>query len=139
MIYALYCKPEYFNTWVSILKRELAGFATVEIAYPAQLKTVSEDMDFIVSPSGNYSVIINIPSNVEENARESGLCVYVVSDGGCLLISGHYFEVEIDEKYLKKGTHLWIEFSEWKTVNRAVFNEMYSRVTSILEQMKVDN
>jgi len=124
-VYGIFCKVEYFNTWPMILKEELAGFATVEIVYPAHKKTIPESTNFIASPSGNYSTIIDL-FDIDE---EDDVCVYVVSDGGNLFVWGQFCE---------NRTHLTILISEWQRANKQIFSEMYDRTTLILKKMHID-
>jgi len=122
MIYGIFCKPEYWNTWPLVLKEELAGFATVEIVYPAQVRTIPEGMNSIASPSGNYSVTFNL-----DDINDDDVYVYVVSDGGYLCICGMFFDGDRN-----------IQFINWQRANKKIFHEMHKRTTSILNKMDID-
>jgi len=124
-MYGISCKPEYWNTWPLILKEELADFATVEIVHPAQKRTIPEGMNSIVSPSGNFSMVINLRDDI----CEDDICVYVVSDGGYLFIWGSFDEDRTD---------LEILLPNWQRANKKIYSEMYKRTTSILNRMDVD-
>ena len=125
MMYGITCKPEYWNTWPLMLKEELTGFATVEIVHPAQKRTIPESMNSITSPSGNFIVDIDPMDCVNMNE----INVYVVSDGGYLLIWGYFYE---DRPFLDIGIR------DWKRVNKQIYNEMYKCTTSILNKMDID-
>ena len=121
MQYGISCKPEYFNSWTFILAAELSGIATVEVVSPACMRTVPNDTRSIVSPSGKYAVAIH-PCN-DEFIR-----VFVVSDGGYLMLLGHFSES-------KDGTHLHIGIDDWKCIEKQVFNDMEDRTRSVLSNM----
>ena len=71
MRYGIFCKEEYWNSWPLILKEELAEFATVEIVYPAQKRTIPESVNSISSPSGSYSMTFNL-----DGIDGDDVCVY---------------------------------------------------------------
>jgi len=125
MMYGIICKPEYWNTWPLILKEELAGFATVEIVHPAQIRTIPENMNSIASPSGHFSMVINLPNNIGKD----DCCIYVVSDGGYLFLRGIFNEDRTDMDIL---------LPNWQRADKRIFNEMDKRTTSILNKMDVD-
>jgi hypothetical protein len=140
MRYGVFCKHEYFDTWASILKEELAGFATVHIVDPAQVKTVSDDTNAIVSPSGNYSIAIDISNNIckdgiyvvsdsNGNIVIKERAVYLVFDGGYLLFS---------EKVDENRTFMTIMLIEWQKNDNRLFKEVEKRTYSILDRMDID-
>jgi hypothetical protein len=125
-MYDITCKPEYWNTWVAIFKEEIAEFATVEIVHPAHMRTVPENMNVIVSPSGNFSATISLANCTPGN---EGCNVYVVSDGGYLVI-GEFFD--------EARTFIDIIITSGKRVNKQIYYEMYEQTTSILNKMAID-
>ena len=125
MRYGIFCKAEYWNIWPLILKEELADFATVEIVYPAQIRTIPENMNSIASPSRSYSMTFNL-----DGIDGDEVCVYVVSDGGYLFICGMCFDED--------RTDMGIEIPNWQRADKKIFSEMYKRTTSILNKMDVD-
>jgi len=108
-----------------ILKRELAEFATVEILHPAQIRTISKNVNSIVSPSGNFLVAISFSDFIGDD--NCGVCV--VSDGGYLFI-WEYFDEEHED--------LNITFARSQRANEQLFHEMYIRTTSILNKLDID-
>lgn len=129
MMYGIFCKTEYFDTWPKMLKEEFAGFATVEVIAPEKIKTISNDVDSIPSPSGKFAISIN----PLENIGKDEFCVYVVSDGGYLLIWGERNETdEIDGVF-------GIQITHWQKSDKQIFNEMYDRATKFLNKLDEEN
>ena len=124
-MYGINCKPEYWDTWPMILKEKLAGFATVEIVHPVHKRTIPESMNSIESPSGNFSVTINLRNDTDEN----DCCVYVVSDGGYLFIWGSFDGDRTDLEILIPNTQI---------VNKKKYIEMSKRTRSILNKMDLN-
>jgi len=121
-MYAITCKKEYYDTWVQELKNGLDSFATVEVVDVANM--VFYDKYPIYSPSKKYSIELDT-GFVSEHCR-SDINVYIVSDGGYLLLWGDFFE---DEAILN------ILIQNWEIIDDKIFYEMYYRTTSILDKM----
>jgi hypothetical protein len=128
-VYCITCKPEYWNTWVAILKDGLVGFATVEILYPIRLRTIPKNVNSIASPSGNFSVNIG---PIDYTPDDDGCNVYVVSEGGYLHICELFNE---DKSFIDIMIGMG---KRAKRVNKKIYHEMYNRTTLILDKMHID-
>lgn len=120
------CKPQYISSWPEDMKKELQGIANVELIRTPEVRPFVQTR--IYSPMEKYSVLTD--EDFGEWTAGKFTEVYIVGEGGHLVIRGGYSE--------DKSLGYFVGITGHEVFDQDSYAQMFERVELFLKLLALE-